>query len=129
LFRGIFGIYSRNLSKTEKELFSKWSNDFGYFTEIVTEAYDIAVSKVEGRNALIPYADRLLTRWHECGCHTAEECRKQYEKDEEERRKNHEAEAPTSRKKREKTERYGNFNVEDAFLRALDRSYSEDSNN
>lgn len=118
-FRKLFGIYHRAPSKTEKECFKKWSRDYGYFTEIVGEAYDIAVTSATRGH--LTYADKLLSRWYECGCRTISECREQYEKDEAEKKTKKEAEK-TARKKPEK-ERYGDFDPEEAFLKALERSY------
>jgi DnaD/phage-associated family protein len=118
-FRKIFGIYNRAPSKTEKEYFKKWSRDYGYFTEIVGEAYDIAVTNASRGH--LAYADKLLTRWFEAGCRTLGECREQYAKDEAEKKSKKEAEKP-KRNKPEK-ERYGDFDPEEAFLKALERSY------
>ena len=122
-FRRLFGIYGRAPSKTEKECFKKWSRDYGYFTEIVGEAYDIAVtSSTRGH---LTYADKLLTRWFETGCRTLSECREQYEKDEAEKKSKKESERAA--KKKPEKERYGNFDPEEAFLKALERSYGTDS--
>ena len=125
-FRKIFGIYGRSPARSEKEAFSRWSKTYGYFTEIVGEAYDIAVSKVTRGH--VAYADRILSRWYERGCRTLAECRAQYEADEAEKREKYE-ESKNKRQseKKEKKERYGDFDVRDAFMKALDRSYGADS--
>ena len=122
-FRKLFGIYGRAPSNTEKECFKKWSRDFGYFTEIVGEAYDIAATNATRGH--VSYADRLLTRWYETGCRTLSECRERYAKDEEEKK----AKKPlqSARKQKKPAERYGEFDAEDAFLKALDRSFASDS--
>lgn len=124
-FRKLFGIYGRAPSKTEKECFNKWSRDYGYFTEIVGEAYDIAVTNATRGH--LTYADKLLTRWFDTGCRTVAECRAQYEKDEAEKKSKKETEKAT--KKKPEKERYGDFDPEEAFLRALERSYGSQSNN
>jgi len=118
-FRKLFGIYGRAPSKTEKEYFRKWSRDYGYFTEIVGEAYDIAVTNATRGH--VNYADKLLTRWFECGCRTLSECRTQYERDEEEKKSKKDTVKAT--KKKPEKERYGDFDPEEAFLKALERSY------
>lgn len=118
-FRKLFGIYNRAPSKTEKECFKKWSRDYGYFTEIVGEAYDIAVTSATRGH--LAYADKLLSRWFECNCRTLSECREQYEKDEAEKKSKKEAEKAT--KKKPEKERYGDFDPEEAFLKAIERSY------
>ena len=122
-FRKLFGIYGRAPSKTEKECFKKWSKDYGYFTEIVGEAYDIAVTNATRGH--ISYADKLLSRWFETGCRTLADCKLRYEADEAEKKAKKQAEKEPKLKK--KTERYGDFDAEEAFLKALERSYGEDS--
>ena len=121
-FRRLFGIYGRAPSKTEKECFKRWSKDYGYFTEIVGEAYDIAVTCATRGH--LSYADKLLTRWYETGCRTLAQCRERYEADElEKKAKKDSKKAKSSENKKE---RYGDFDVEEAFLKALERSYGED---
>lgn len=123
-FRAIFGIYNRAPSKTEKECFKRWSRDYGYFTEIVGEAYDIAVTSVTRGH--LKYADRLLTRWYESGCRTLAECKVRYASDEEEKKNKRESEKTKRTPKKSPAERYGDYDVEDAFMKALARSYGTD---
>ena len=123
-FRKLFGIYGRAPSKTEKECFKKWSSDYGYFTEIVGEAYDIAVTNATRGH--LSYADKLLTRWYESGCRTLSECLARYEADEAEKKAKKEAEKQSKGATKPKKERYGDFDPEEAFLKALERSYGED---
>ncbi len=128
-FRKIFGIFGRNPSKSEKEAFAKWSKTYGYFTEIVGEAYDIAVSRVS--RGFVSYADKILTHWYECGCRTLSECRAQHERDEAERKEKYEQakkERQAAKKPAEKKERYGDFDPEKAFMKALERSYGKKEN-
>ena len=130
-FRKIFGTYTRALSKSEKEAFRKWSQDYGYFTEIVTEAFDIATANADTKHH-VAYADKIITRWYETGCRTVSECRARYEADQAEYRaeKNAKREkARASKKAAEEKERYGGFDVNDAFMKALERSYGKDENN
>ena len=122
-FRKLFGIYGRAPSKTEKECFKKWSKDYGYFTEIVGEAYDIAATNATRGH--ISYADKLLSRWYETGCRTVADCRSRYEADEEEKKAKKTPQ--TEKKTAKKTERYGDFDAEEAFLKALERSYGDGS--
>ena len=110
-------------SKTEKECFKKWSSDYGYFTEIVGEAYDIAVTSATRGH--LTYADKLLTRWFECGCRTLSECREQYEKDKAEKKSKKESER--AKKQKPEKERYGDFDPEEAFLKAIERSYGQNN--
>ncbi len=121
-FRGIFGIFDRALSKTEKEAFNRWSREYGYFTDIVGEAYDIAVTKYT--RGYVGHADKLLTRWFETGCRTLSECRARYDADEAEKKA---AKADQAKKApaKPKKERYGNFDPQEAFMKALNRSYGK----
>lgn len=119
-FRKLFGIYGRAPSKTEKECFKKWSKDYGYFTDVVGEAYDIAVTNATRGH--VTYADKLLTRWYETGCRTLSDCKQRYADDEAEKKSQRETKGGTKKAKKE-TERYGDFDTNEAFLKALERSY------
>lgn len=120
--RSIFGWWNRALSKTEKDYFKKWSHDYGYFADIVGEAYDIACANATRGHA--KYVDKLLTAWFEAGCRTLAECRKKYDADEAARREAKVAEKKSTKAKPAPT-RYGEYEVEDAFMKALERSYGE----
>lgn len=121
-FKSIFGINDRRVSPSELKYFEKWSREYGYFTNIVGEAYDIAV--MSRRTSSPQYIDKILGDWHSHGCKTLEECRARYDESKEERKravkdkdKNQKAQKPK--------ERYGNFDIDDAFERALERSYGK----
>ncbi len=122
-FRGIFGIYGRALSKTEKEAFKRWSREYGYFTDVVGEAYDIAVTKAS--RGYVGYADRILTHWYESGCRTLAECRARYEAEEAEKRAAREAASTKAAAPKSEKKRYGDFDAEEAFKKALERSYGK----
>lgn len=121
--RRLLGIYGRNLTKTEQERFKKWSEDFGYSVSIIEEAYNIAVDGTSGRG-ISAYMDKVLTGWHEAGCKTVSECVAQREA-----RKASYSSEKSEPKKRTKTTvekpRYGDFDINDAFSKALERSYGE----
>lgn len=121
-FRKLFGIKDRALSSSEKKYFAKWSREYGYFTNIVGEAYDIAVMTT--RKASLQYIDKILESWYKAGCKTLAECRQKEER-EKEARKVQNTKTKSSKKAVEK-ERYGNFDIEDAFAKALERSYGKD---
>ncbi len=124
-FRKIFGIYGRAPSKSEKDYFIKWSKEYGYFTEIVGEAYDIAVNSVTRGYA--KYADKLLSRWFETGCRTLSECRERYEEDKKEKSAGkYPADKEKSNSSTKKFVKYTNFDAEEAFRLALERSYGSD---
>ena len=118
----MLSIGNRNLSPKEKELLTKWSKDYGYFTEIVTFAYNICVENTN--KVSLSYIDKVLTRWYEAGCRTVTECRA---KSEEIKYDFSTKRAKTStRKTPTEKQRYGDFDVKDAFKRALERSYGKE---
>lgn len=123
-YRRVMGIYNRNLTRPEQERFRKWSEQFGYSAEIVSEAYDIAVEATGGKS-VSAYMDKILTDWHEAGCKTVSECIAKREGD-----RAALASAKSAPKKKTKTTveapRYGNFDINDAFNKALERSYGEE---
>ena len=123
--RRILGIHG-TLAPAERELFKKWANEYGYGTPIITEAYNIA--RMRSISAPLPYMDTLLGEWHSLGLTKAEDCVKCAEAYSQ-KRKDEAAEAISSRKKKKDTPtpKYGNFNAEDAFKKALSRSYGTKS--
>ena len=124
-FRKLFGIYGRAPSKTEKECFKRWGKDYGYFTDIVGEAYDIAVTSATRGH--LKYADKLLTRWYDTGCRTLAECKARYQLDEAEKKdkKAEATKAKTNTSQKQPQKRYGNFDPKEAFMKALERSYGK----
>ena len=70
------------------------------------------------------YIDKVLTTWYNAGCRTMSECIKKSEEikfDFSTKR----AKKDSVKKNAEKP-RYGDFDVKDAFKRALERSYGKD---
>lgn len=121
-FRRALGIYGRNLSPSERGYFKKWSEDFGYSVSIVTEAYDIAV--LNTKNGDLRYMDKILTDWHEAGCRTVSECKARAEA--EKAKLTTEKTAKKRPKSQPETPRYGEFDVNEAFMNALERSFKSD---
>ncbi len=113
----VIGLH-RKLSDSEIAYFVRWDKELGYSVEIVKEAFNIAT--INTSKVSIPYMDKVLTAWHAAGCKTVEDCKRESEKGQKLAR--------TSPKKGSKTQpeppRYGDFDVEDAFMKALERSYS-----
>lgn len=120
--RRILGIYGRNLSPSERAYFKKWSEDYGYSVTIVTEAYDIAA--LNTRHGDLRYMDKILTDWHEAGCRTVSECRARSEA--ERQQKTTESKSKKGSRSQPQTPRYGNFDVNEAFQNALERSFGTD---
>nr|MBE6545509.1 DnaD domain protein [Oscillospiraceae bacterium] len=123
-YRRVLGIYGRNLSKSEKEYFKKWSEEYGYSAAIISEAYDIAISKGDSRH-YIQYMDTILTDWHENNCKTVSECKARSEAKRAELAAEHTKKTASTKQSKSKPEtpRYGNFDIDEAFAKALERSY------
>lgn len=126
-FRHLLGIYNRTLSKTEKEYVKKWYGEFGYGEDIIGEAYDIAVSYTGERQ--LSYMDTILTKWHDGGCKTLDECRAATEREKTARSVEEKQKTPPKMPRTPKTTpRYGNFDPLEAFEAALKRSYGDEKN-
>ena len=120
--RGVLGIYDRNISPTERRYFKAWCEELGFGAEIIREAYDITVMKTSGRS--LPYMNEILLSWNKAGLKTPEECREYSEKTKpkpKSRKKDGAKPADTAKP------RYGNFNIDEAFQNALERSYGEEN--
>ncbi len=118
-----FGIFNRNLTKSERSYIKKWSEELGYSKEIIGEAYDICA--LSTGKLSFQYMNKLLLKWSEAGCKTVDECRTFHEKD----RIAYQNKNAKNVKKEEKTHKmkYGDFDPDEAFKRALERSYGKDS--
>lgn len=68
--RTMFGMKSRSLTSKESKMFAAWKS-FGYDTEIVRRAYEIAVNATNEPS--VPYTNAILERWNAEGLRTAEE--------------------------------------------------------
>ena len=64
----LFGIGSRELSKTEKSLFDKWTQKFAYDIDVIRMAYDITVDRTQ--KPLPKYAGSILENWYAEGLRT-----------------------------------------------------------
>ena len=123
--RRIIGIYGRNLSPSEKGCFKKWVEEFGFSSPIITEAYDITINnKGDGLKNYLPFMDTILTDWHNAGCRTVSECKARSEA----KKAEYAAEKAVKKntKSKPETPRYGNFDVNEAFMNALERSFKSD---
>ena len=125
-FRRLFGIWNRKLSRADREYFRRWSEDFGYSTEIVGEAYGIMTANNASGGVSLKYIDTILTHWHEAGCKTVAQCRAEEERSRAE--KTEKNGGKIGRKKPEAKPKFVDFDVEDAFQRALQRSYGNGEN-
>ncbi len=127
-FRHLFGLYNRALTSDEKKYFRHWSEDLGYSTEVVGEAYNIAMNGKERRS--FAYINKILERWHEAGLKTAAECRAFAERERLERSKAKNSTRPVTGTQGASVEkaRFTDFDTEDALARAIARSYGDTDN-
>ncbi len=67
--RTLFGMGSRALSSTEKKLFTKWTETYGFDMDVIRMAYDITIDAI---HAPVPkYAGSILDKWYTEGLRTA----------------------------------------------------------
>ncbi len=127
-YKRLLGIWGRTLSEEESQRAQRWFYTYGYSAEIIGLAYSITTTATGGLE--IPYMDKIIAEWYSSGCKTLEDCKMQNEKFKDGHRgesiKSGESQSnrPQRRKQKEKP-RYGEFNVADAFSKALERSYGK----
>lgn len=120
--RRIIGVWDRNFSGSEEAMIRKWFDTFAYSPVIVSEAYDICVMNTGSLS--FGYMDKIISAWHEAGCKTLEECKAKRAVDKAET-----SSSQSQKRGRSKSDppkpRYGDFDISDAFAKALARSYEE----
>lgn len=123
-FRRMTGIGDRELTATEKKVFSKWLYDFGFDMDIITMALEITV-EAKG-NYSIKYMDAVLTNWHNEGLKTPAEIRAHNEQ----YRAEHTpppAKSPAPRRESDKDGDYkSSFDTDAFFYDAIKRSLGDD---
>jgi len=125
VFKRLLGIY-RPLSDDERAFFKRWAEEMGFGREIVREAFNLAV-RATGHGSVY-YMDKVLSGWHEKGCRTVKECLEAAKDTSAELAKAHGGEAAPKKKRSEPEKpRYGSFDINDAFAKALARSYGEEA--
>lgn len=120
--RRIIGVWRRTFSPGEQVLIRKWFDTFGYSPVIISEAYDICVMNTGDLS--FGYMDKILSSWHEAGCKTLEECKSLRAASKAETKASDSAKRSRSKSEPPKP-RYGDFDVDDAFAKALARSYDD----
>lgn len=123
-FKSIFGIYNRTLSPAERDYAAKWLGEFGFGAEIIKEAYGESTKHTSTLS--YPYVDKILSGWSEAGCKTVEDCKRKSESEKPTQDAAEEKSAKKKKSEKKQTPRYGDFDVNDAFAKALMRSYGED---
>lgn len=102
----LFGVGSRELSRSEKTMFEKWTQKFGYDIDVIRLAYDITI---DIKHEPIPkYTGAILESWYNEGLRTAEEIT-----------------AFEKAKKEGKAQGDKSYDLDDFFEAALKRSFED----
>ena len=112
--RQMFGIGGRDLTADEEKHLSDWFDTYGFDDEVIRLAYEKTVKQIG--KASVNYANTILRSWHEEGIKTARDVQEKTKK------------APAKRADNTKKSDIAtqSFDVNDAFQKALERSYSEE---
>ena len=102
----LFGIGERSLSKTEKEIFERWTQKFGYDIDVIKCAYDIMIDRIQ--KPVPKYANTIIEKWYAEGLKTPEEIA-EYE----------------SKNKETKAGEQKSYDLDGFFEAALQRSYED----
>ncbi len=125
--RALLKLNHRRITENEHKLFEKWLYEFGFSEQIIVRAADICAENIDRFSA--SYTDHILSRWHESGCKTLEECMAQNERDRatlKAQRGKRGTKAPSPKGNRNTESKYAGFSAEDALMRALERSYGSE---
>lgn len=106
--RNLFGMGARELTATEKKLFSAWIEKLGYGLDEIRLAYDITVDAIH--TPAPKYVNSILERWYAEGLHTAADI---------------EAFEEAKKGEKSKTDTEKSYDVDDFFEASLKRSYEE----
>lgn len=104
--RQLFGMGDRTLSKTEKEMFERWTQRYGYDIDVIRCAYDIMIDNIQ--KPVPKYANTIIEKWYSEGLKTADEV-VSYE----------------SKQKASKTDEQKSYDLDGFFEAALQRSYDD----
>lgn len=118
VYRSLIGEWQRALTDTERARLIRWTQEFAFGEEIMRLAYNLAADA--GAKRIPPYMDKLLTDWNAKNLRTPTACRADYDAGK--------ATYEKFEKPSKKTNtRQGNFDPEEAFRLALERSYGNDN--
>ncbi len=68
------GISGRNLIETETDYIEKWTNEYGFALDIITEACKRTILSIQKPS--FEYTDSILTNWHKASIHHLEDIAK-----------------------------------------------------
>lgn len=105
----MFGFGARELTKSEKDIFSKWTQTYGYDTDIIRIAYDITVNSIQ--KPVPKYTDKIIEKWYSEGLRTLADVEAYEEK---------KKDAPKDSADPQKS-----YEIDDFFDAALKRSFKD----
>ena len=108
--RTLYGAAGRELTTTEKRLFTAWCEKLGYEFEVIRMAYDITVDTIQ--KPAPKYTNSILEAWHAAGLRTAEEVRADLDAEKKDKAAGSDGIAKS-------------YNLDDFIEAALKRSYEE----
>ncbi len=113
--------------KVELDLYRKWTETYGFLPEVIKFAKEINILSKTNYNYL--YMDEVLTRWHNSGCITLDDCKRETElfraQIAEEKRLENKTAMSKASKSKAPTPTFGDFDPNEAFEKALARSYAK----
>ncbi len=118
--RRLFGLGERALTAKESEHVTTWVADFKYDEDVIGLAYDITVNN--SGKASIHYAHKILADWHTAGVRSLSEAQAHLEREREKKAQKYKKPAAV---KQNDAPRMGNFDTDDFFNRAVQRSYEK----
>lgn len=107
--RSLFGAADREMTATEKRLFTTWTETYAYDVEVIRLAYDITVDSIH--KPVPKYTNSILEKWYTEGLRTAEEVER-YLREQKEQKGEGDSLAKS-------------YDIDDFFEAALQRSFEE----
>lgn len=107
----LFGAANRELSRSEKSMFEKWTQKFEYDIDVIRMAYDITI---DVKHEPIPkYTGAILENWYNEGLRTVEEITA------------HEEAKRCAKESKSKTDGDKSYDLDDFFEAALRRRFED----
>lgn len=107
----LFGAGGRELSRSERTMFEKWTQRFGYEMDVIRLAYDITVDATH--EPAPKYANAILENWYNAGLRTAADVEAFLEAQK------------AKKEEKSKGEDGKSYDLEDFFEAALQRSFED----
>ncbi len=106
IIKSMLGISERELTAKEQKIVNKWIDEYCYDTDIIREAYELSVPRVENKN-YIPYMGGIIDRWFDKGVRSIDEIKEM-----------------TDAYKKSREDSLGGFDTDDFFEKAVNRTKS-----